>query len=39
MGNPVSKFTDGRSVLRREGWSVNAKKTYRIYNELGQDLQ
>jgi HTH-like domain len=26
-------------VLRREGWSVNAKKVYRIYNELGLQLR
>jgi putative transposase len=26
-------------MLRREGWIVNAKKTYRIYNELGLQLR
>lgn len=26
-------------LLRREGWSVNAKKTYRIYKELGMQLR
>lgn len=25
-------------VLQREGWPVNAKKTYRIYKELGLQL-
>ena len=26
-------------MLRREGWNVNAKKVYRIYNELGLQLR
>tara|TARA_R110002126_G_scaffold288768_2_gene442886 strand:- start:44254 stop:44502 length:249 start_codon:yes stop_codon:yes gene_type:complete len=26
-------------VLQREGWSVNAKKTYRIYKEMGLQLR
>ena len=26
-------------LLRREGWMVNAKKVYRIYNELGLQLR
>ncbi len=26
-------------MLRREGWRVNAKKVYRIYNELGLQLR
>ena len=25
-------------LLRREGWEINAKKTYRIYRELGMQL-
>jgi len=26
-------------LLRREGWEINAKKTYRIYKELGMQLR
>ena len=26
-------------LLRREGWQVNMKKTYRIYRELGTQLR
>ena len=26
-------------LLRREGWDLNAKKTYRIYKELGMYLR
>lgn len=26
-------------LLRREGWDINAKKTYRIYKELGMQLR
>ena len=26
-------------LLRREGWNINAKKTYRIYKELGMQLR
>jgi putative transposase len=26
-------------LLRREGWAINIKKTYRIYNELGLQLR
>lgn len=26
-------------LLRREGWEVNAKKTYRIYKELDMQLR
>lgn len=26
-------------LLRREGWDLNAKKTYRIYKELGMQLR
>ncbi len=26
-------------VLRREGWNVNIKKVYRIYNEMGLQLR
>lgn len=26
-------------LLRREGWSINQKKTYRIYKELGMQLR
>ncbi len=26
-------------VLRREGWKVNIKRTYRIYNEMGLQLR
>ena len=25
--------------LRREGWTINLKKTYRIYKELGMQLR
>lgn len=25
--------------LRREGWAINQKKTYRIYKELGMQLR
>jgi putative transposase len=26
-------------LLRRDGWEINAKKTYRIYKELGMQLR
>ncbi len=26
-------------LLRREGWEINAKKTYRVYKELGMQLR
>jgi putative transposase len=26
-------------LLRRDGWKINAKKTYRIYKELGMQLR
>ena len=26
-------------LLRREGWTINLKKTYRIYRELGMQLR
>ncbi len=26
-------------LLRREGWSINTKRTYRIYKELGMQLR
>jgi putative transposase len=26
-------------LLKREGWEINAKKTYRIYKELGMQLR
>jgi putative transposase len=26
-------------LLKREGWEINAKKTYRIYRELGRQLR
>lgn len=26
-------------LLRREGWQINAKKTYRVYKELGMQLR
>jgi putative transposase len=26
-------------LLRREGWEINAKKTYRVYRELGMQLR
>ena len=26
-------------LLRREGWNVNAKRIYRLYNEMGLQLR
>lgn len=26
-------------LLRREGWEINAKKTYRVYKKLGMQLR
>jgi putative transposase len=26
-------------LLRREGWAINPKRTYRIYKELGMQLR
>lgn len=26
-------------LLRREGWAINRKKTYRLYKELGMQLR
>ena len=26
-------------LLKREGWAVNAKRNYRLYNELGLQLR
>lgn len=26
-------------LLKREGWEINTKKTYRIYKELGMQLR
>ena len=32
-------YRRGHVMLRREGWSANTKKVYRIYNELGLQLR
>lgn len=40
-GHCAAMSREGRVhvLLRREGWEINAKKTYRVYKELGMQLR